>query len=398
MFGATGLFISIDYRNMGQKFISANNIVITSISPITNPAWVKKTNVQGIIKSRAHNSSLVNSTNTYTSASISDTTLMAGQHAATISGPYAESYVYTTYMDATTIASTSGSHSHSFTINLDGPNSYPDILYVGLYEKNSSDTNSLPIGTIIFAENIATNDLYGISTTSAYDDLYLRITTDDGLIGTQSSSVASLNYTTSSSGSHTHEPASGSLGLSTYDPYSPAGAEITHPVDSPTAGQSPIHSHTGTVSISQTKKYKKLRTYVVNGNGAQISNGMIFAFSNTSINLSPNWYCCNGQIINGYTTPNIVDRYILCGNSDISSHNIIGTLDTNKIYLGSSTTSTNDWTHNHGRMSGYQNITNYLPAKRYHDTASYPHNHGRNSSDVDFEPYHRNYIYCIYLP
>lgn len=397
MFGATGLFISIDYRNMGQKFISANNIVITSISPITNPSWVKKTNVQGLIKSRAHNSSIVNTVNTNISSVISSSMSTAGSHAATIGGPYASSQVSPTYPSTSTIASTSGGHNHSFAITLDPATFYPDSLYVGIYENTSTDIN-LPVGALIFAENIASNDLYGISAISTYDNFYLRATSNDGLIGTTDSSTTSstINYTTTTSGDHAHTPATGSFGLS-----SPTnGTEYSLPFDSSTNGYGPAHTHTGSVTATQTKRYKKLRTYVVTQSGASISNGMIFAFSNTSINLAPNWYCCNGQIIGGYTTPNLVDRYIMCGNSDISSHNIngSGSSDTNNAYCTSTTSSTNNWLHDHGSVYNYQVLTGYALAQRYHAAASFPHSHTQSTTTTAFEPYHRNYIYCIYLP
>jgi hypothetical protein len=398
MFGITGALSSIDYRNMGQKFIFANNIVITSISPISSSSWVKKTSVEGLIKSRIHNSSIVNTVNTNTSSSITSSMSIAGSHVATVGAPYASSQVSPTYQYPTTIASTSGSHYHSFTISLNAATLYPDSLYVGIYESNLGTIFTLPVGALIFAENIASNDLYGISAISTYDNFYLRATSNDGLMGTTYSSTTSsiISYTTTTSGAHDHNPATGSFGLS-----SPTnGTEYSLPYDNSTTGYEPSHSHTGSVTVTQTKKYKKLRTYVVTQSGASISNGMIFAFNNTSINLAPNWYCCNGQIIGGYTTPNLVDRYIMCGNSIISSHNIngSGSSDTNNAYCTSTTSSTNNWTHDHGSVYNYQVLTGYATAQRYHTAASVPHSHTQSTSTTGFEPYHRNYIYCIYLP
>jgi hypothetical protein len=141
-----------------------------------------------------------------------------------------------------------------------------------------------------------------------------------------------------------------------------------------------------------------LNTYVVQQENVYISSGMIFGF--TSNNVPPNWYCCNGQTINGYQTPDLTDRYIMCGTA--ASHKVIPSdlNDKNIIKYSGTSSSTNTWNHKHGSSGVYQSTSASGQVNCYHAYADAPHNHISGVQDVElpYEPPHFNLIYYIYLP
>jgi hypothetical protein len=244
----------------------------------------------------------------------------------------------------------------------------------------------LPIGTIVFAENITNND--GV-VASIYNGLYLYVTSDDNLVGLIGGKTThEITTTSSASGEHSH--------VSPGQTYAQTGAENVYigPTGrTKTTADGELHIHTMTLSLTQNKKYMKLNTYIVQQENVYISSGMIFGF--TSNNVPPNWYCCNGQTVNGYITPNLVDRYIVCG--DVSSHKETSFDDVNAIVLSSSSTSTDSWYHRHGTGNVFQNI-GLRKENRYHATGSVPHSHTIPQQEFPYEPPHFNLMYYVYLP
>jgi len=392
MFGATGNLLSINYNHLGQIPVSASGIVIFTINSVSDSNWVVSSVNNNLIKARNSNFSYANTSNTNGSAIVSFTTGTYAAHDPVPLGTYATPYVQSTFISRnSTIAYSSGSHSHAFSNTVSSSSFFPSHIKTLLYTRNNGSPSSfsLPVGTIVFSANI-TND-YGISSTSSYDNLYLYATNSTSLVGTTGgSSTFNLSGTSTSSGDHTHGPPSGGTDAPSWNGYMQATGQNQD-------FTSKAHTHTLTISFTQNKKYVKLRTYVVQQQNVYISYGMIFGF-NTN-NVPADWYCCNGQTINGYTTPNLVDRYVMCGNSDISSHNItpITANDINNISFLNTTLVNNTWSHRHGTSGAYQAIST-KNENDYHDTASVNHTHSISGASFSYEPDHYNLIYYVYLP
>jgi len=412
MFGVTGQLSSIDYRNTSFIGAEAKNIVIFTVAPVTDANW-KKVNsfdntpiANNLIKSRNTDFSLVGYSNTTLNVSFNLNGVVAtgGGHSGNDGPPVTSHYVYSGGGTYNSTTGYTGDHTHTTitTVTFTNNSFLPTHIKTGIYQRNLNSLNPivpLPIGTIVFAENILNNS--GVVANSSYDSKYLCIASTDGSIGTIGGSNTAFATTDSTSGSHSH-------GGSTSGSVRGAGSQGTinytyyGTIFSSSLGG---HVHLVSVPTNHYKKYVKLRTYVVQKNNTYISSGMIFGF--TSNIVSPDWYCCNGQTVHGYTTPNLVDRYIMCGNSNITSHNTIpATNDVNKvIYSGGAFVNSADWMHTHGSSAGYGGgqlqQAGDVSVGLYHDSYNKIHSHSISASTTftsDFEPNHFNLIYYIYLP
>jgi hypothetical protein len=397
MFGASGVLFSTNYNNNGEKLLTqvSDNIVIPTIQLVSDSNWVPL-NFSGFIKSQNADSPFVNSsTSSGGDISLTFTTSSDGNHLATTGGTYAQPYVSSTVGSGqSTYANPSGSHSHTTPpISIAGTSLYPFHLKTKMYTRatNSNKIFTLPIGTIVFGENIEDS---GVVATSTYSSLYLYATTNDADVGRIGGGTTSrsINLTTSQGGSHNH----GATGVRAQNGYNPAfGSEKSAAIDT---NQSTGHTHSLSASLTQYIKYMKLNTYIVQQENVYIRYGMIFGF--TSNNVPPNWYCCNGQTIDGYTTPNLVDRYVMFGYQ--ANHKGIppSAYDKNALVLSNVSLSTENWFHYHGTGDGWQTVGNYGRENRYHSTVSVPHTHTitTSSSSIDYEPPNYNLIYYIYLP
>lgn len=396
MFGVTGLLTSTDYRNGTQGPIEASsNLVIFSVSGISDSNWDLISLDDKFIKSRDSNFADVGTIYLVSNLpSVTINTYLAGLHLGTNYPAYSYSQMSALEGGKSFNGYAAGDHIHSVTINLSGFS--PSHIKTKLYKRNYNSTPfySLPIGSLIFGENL---NISGLTATSLYDNKYLCTTT--GSAGsTGGSTTSSLSFVTSSAGEHFHD---GPVNNTAQTGFNGTGyGQRTGAIES-SDGQS--HTHTGSITLSQKKKYVKLRTYQVDSDNVFISSGMIFGFI-SSIN-HPDWFCCNGQTVRGYTTPNLVDRYIMCGNNVISSHNVKPSIsdDYNNITITNFNTNTNTWNHNHGFGNQfYQNDGTRLPDSRYHTFSDVPHNHGASTNVVgnsyDYDVAHFNLIFYIYLP
>jgi hypothetical protein len=395
MFGITGLMTSNDYRNGTPGPIeAASNLVIFSVSTITDSNWELISQDDKFIKARNENFAdvgTVYSVSTLPSVTINSS--MAGSH---IGSNYP---AYSTFRTSPLKGGTSGDgyaggdHNHTVTINLSGFR--PSYIKIKLYKRNYNSVQfySLPIGALIFGENL---DISGLTATSSYNNRYLNSTIGNvvGLNG--GSSTGSVSFTTGNSGFHYHGGPTTDMQPSWYN----GGYGLNTGPYEQEVGQD--HNHTGSITYTQKKKYVKLRTYKVDSDNVFISRGMIFGFI-SSIN-DPNWFCCNGQTVRGYTTPNLVDRYIMCGNNNISSHNVKPSVsdDANNITVTNFSVDTNTWNHNHGVENAYYQNQPSTSATRYHTFVDIPHTHGFSANFVgttyEYELAHLNLIFYIYLP
>jgi hypothetical protein len=396
MFGVSGMLFSTDYNNNGEKLRAeaSDNFVITSIQLVSDSDWVPYNVGEAFVKSKNYYSDLVNTLSMGTNASIAFNFSSNGNHNYNVGSAYANPYQSLITTGNVIEATNSGDHSHSASSSSVQSTSFlPRHLKTKLYKRKTGSSTffKLPIGTIVFAENITNND--GV-VASIYNGLYLYVTSDDNLVGLIGGKTThEITTTSSASGEHSH--------VSPGQTYAQTGAENVYigPTGrTKTTADGELHIHTMTLSLTQNKKYMKLNTYIVQQENVYISSGMIFGF--TSNNVPPNWYCCNGQTVNGYVTPDLTDRYIRIGNA--ASHKEIppSYSDVNALTHTSTNSSTNTWRHRHGTGGVYQSTSNFGQVNCFHAYAdvSHVHSSGPQQPSYPYEPPHFNLIYYIYLP
>lgn len=397
MFGITGLMTSSDTRNGSPGPIEAvSNLVIFSVSTISDSNWVSLSQNDKLIKAR--NEDFVDVGTAYAATSglptITFTIGTNGDHDARDYPPYSNNAFYSFLTGGKSfLGLPAGSHNHTASISLTG--FVPSNIKIKLYKRNPSSISfySLPVGSLVFGENL---NISGLSATSSYDNKYVSSTTSTAGI-TGGSTTGTLSFTTSYSGAHYHDGSVNNFDQTIFN-----GTGFGQRTRSRISSEGQSHAHTGSVTLSQRKQYIKLRTYQVTGSNVFISSGMIFGFIST-IN-DPDWFCCNGQTVRGYTTPNLVDRYVMCGNNSITSHNVTPSAinDVNDINITSYTLDNNTWNHNHGIADlDYQNTTSSHDNRR-HSYSDIPHTHAITTADgitsYSYEPSHFNLIFYIYLP
>jgi hypothetical protein len=401
MFGITGKMSGTDWRNTYNGAPSVNNIFIfTNNNTDLNSSWLTINQGNGkFIRARDHNFADVGVPSNVTSIDFIFNTGTTGSHVAENYGAYATPYENYGNSGGGVISGSSGSHNHgSFTINFTSNNfSLYRIAYMRKRNPSSSPYFTLPIGTILFGENL--DNVLGVSGYSSYSNRYLM--GGEGVSFGGSSNPISISVLTNSSGDHLHNPSP--YGGSAVTGVVGNFAETDRAFTDVNAGT--VHQHTVIADFNIRNKYVKLRTYVTTNSNVIISRGMIFGF--VSNVYDPDWVCCNGQTVRGYTTPNLVDRFIMCGDSTLASHNVTPsyTNDVNTVTYLSSTMDTNAWSHSHGVQNPYPASTslgNLATIRRYHSTASVSHSHSTPSSTAfntfDFEPTHFNLIFYMYLP
>lgn len=400
MFGITGKLGGTDWRNSGSTVapsVNSNIVIFTNNNTDLNSSW--STITQGnnrLIRARNESFVDVGIPSNGISASFNFSTGSNGGHYAENYSPYATPYEQNSG-NGGTVLGYGGAHSHGSVKVIFSTSNFPSYgtAYMRKRNPNSSPYFTLPVGTILFGENL--DNISGVSGYSSYSNRYLM--GGEGVSFGGSSSV-SLNSQTSTAGDHSHP----SYGNSAVNGVFGNFAEVNRKFVSQNSGT--VHFHTLTANFSLKNTYVKLRTYVTNNSNVVISKGMIFGFV-SAVN-DPDWFCCNGQTVKGYTTPNLVDRFIMCGDSTLASHNARPSYadDVNKVTYLSSSTSTESWKHRHGDGETYPASTslgNGITIYRYHADASITHSHtsvydNTNGNTFDFEPTHFNLIFYIYLP
>ena len=403
MFGITGKLGGTDWRNSGATVapsVNSNIVIFTNNNTDLNSSWLTITQGKSrLIKARNEDFADVGIPSNGTSASFALSTGTNGSHDSANYGAYANPYEYPNYGFGGSIRGTSGSHTHgNVTINITSNNFPPyRIAYMRKRNPNSSPFFQLPIGTIIFGENL--DNVSGVSGYSSYSNRYLM--GGEGVSTGGSSNPISVSILTNSAGDHQHTLLSGYGAINGLLNQNDSGVQNKAFQDQDMVTS---HQHYVTASFNIKNKYVKLRTYVTNNSNVVISRGMIFGFV-SAVN-DPDWVCCNGQTAKGYTTPNLVDRFIMCGDSTLASHNVKPSSvdDDNTVTYISSSMDTNSWSHSHG-FTKWPGITSFsaVVLARYHGTASISHSHTvfnptAINSSYTFEPTHFNLIFYIYLP
>jgi len=402
MFGITGIMLGSDWRNGASAVppaVDSSIVIFTNSLVDLDSSWL--TISQGnsrLIRARDHNFADVGVPSGGTSASFTFSTGTAGSHRAEDYGAYANPYEQN-YGSGGVISGIAGSHVHGSTNMTFTSNIFPSYrsAYMRKRNPNSSPYFTLPFGTILFGENL--DNISGVTGYSTYNGKYLVGQGTSSLSNGGYSNPVSYPFLTNYAGDHTHNPSP--YGGSAVNGFYGGGAEVNRAFTDGDDGTS--HNHTITANFSIKNQYVKLRPYVTTNSSVPVSRGMIFGFV-SAIN-DPDWFCCNGQTARGYTTPNLVDRFIMYGDS--SSHNAkpISTDDVNTVTYLSSTMDTNTWNHRHGVTNPYPATTslgNNRVIARYHGNANVPHTHGifhnTGGNTFAFEPAHFNLIFYVYLP
>lgn len=401
MFGVTGLLISSDYNNVSLNFPAEApyGIVIFSLNDITDSnwgGWPGYPFMELLIKARNSNYPYLGQSTASTNLpKVTINTTSEGTHLGTAYEYYSYSQMSPASGGKSFQGYSAGDHRHLTDVTIS--EFYPPHIKTKLYYRKYTSTPfySLPIGALIFGENL---NISGLTATSSYDNKYLCATYSNVAGTTDGTSTISVSFTTSNAGEHFHD---GPVNNTTQTSFN--GTGYGQRTGSYPSSDGQAHTHTGSMTLLQKKKYVKLRTYRVDGENVFISRGMIFSFF-TVIN-HPDWFVCNGQTVRGYTTPNLVDRYIMCGNNDISSHNVTPSVsdDYNGITITNISINNNTWNHNHGYGNQfYQNDGTSLPDYRYHTFANVPHSHsGLHTTDtnpISYDTSNFNLIFYIYLP
>ena len=295
------------------------------------------------------------------------TTVSSGAH----SGP---SFFVTNRTGALTSSggtnTAAGSHTHSIsglnsTNNLGGKYHYGVV--VGLY-KCVTPTYEIPKGALVFTTNPQNEDLI-------QDGVY----DNRSLISGNSSWVAartqygeefyygfSLSGTISSSGSHNHSLTNvrGNVSLA-------GTSRIGYYENGNLIG---THTHNFSISASIDPAVKYQKTYKTARNSG-VYKGMILGWMGRSVSELPQgWYLCNGQVVNGYTTPSLnKDRCIGCTNSD-SYNGYEGGSDTATISYSLTDTSPLRHTHIPDLGATVSTYPNNGPSG-YHTDYDWAHSH-----------------------
>jgi hypothetical protein len=332
-----------------------------------------------LVRSLAITNPRINTVNAH-SGSYTIATTSAGSHLATIGSSGSRYVTLTAPNDYDNWERTIGAHTHSFSTNLFG-NTLPTHVIVAAYTANGTGVALLPPNTIVFADNVTVN-LGKIQANNTFNNLHIVIGNNNiGAVNTNVVGASSL----SSAGAHLHATSGSTWKLT----QGTAQAEQTNWNNA--LGN---HNHSELINITPEINTNRtlLRTWVTT-DFCPISNGMIFAW--TTNNVPTGWYSCNGGVVNGYTTPNLVDRFIACGNSTNHGTNTNGG---NILAWGAGNTATDNWTHNHGVGTTFVPVAGNSRSL-YHFSASAPHFHNISANTgVAFTPRSTNLSFYIYLP
>jgi hypothetical protein len=238
-----------------------------------------------------------------------------------------------------------GNHTHSVSglsssTNLGGK--YPTSAVVSAY-KCSATTKEIPKNAFIFAYSVQNEDFipinqfnrnssgYGrfdgaalISGSSTWLATNAPYSANNGIYGTDLSNIT-LNPTISTSGDHTHSSSpfgeNGSIRRNIYDVFRK---------DKLTAGKgNPVHTHgANNMTASVSTKVIFLKTYKAIRN-TSVYKGMILGWTGTNAATLPKgWYICNGDTINGVTTPALNVDAVISMTSFNNFHGYIEGTDT----------------------------------------------------------------------
>jgi len=293
-----------------------------------------------------------------------------------------------------------GSHTHTIS-GLSGVSYLGGVFFagtvVGMY-KCITPTKEIPDKTIVLTSGNVLNDDYALFNNNAalITGSSTWITTNGGALGdaisptygTSNPVVSFTNILTSSAGTHTHELSNVFSQNRRYTSTVRTPDELSMPRGN--------HNHYATVDaiiypaiIYQTAHQTKKTTGVY--------RGIILGWVGTNpATLPTGWYLCNGQIVNGYTTPALnVNRFIMTTNNANDS-GVQGGNDTADIYISTSAGTTPS-THSHypGGDDYRQKDTTY---SAYHQSHDWVHNHDSiTATPISYRPSYYTLNFIIYL-
>lgn len=341
------------------------------------------------------------------SRSIGDavTTRTSGGHSGIESGTFSQPRNDGTSITSYGITNTNaGEHSHSIS-GLSGSSYLGGVYFAGtvveMY-KCISPTKEIPAKTIVLTSGNVLNDDYAPLNENNVGTGFITgsstwITTNGGALGDAisptygtSNPVASFTILTSSAGTHTHELTNVFPLYSNGRPTSPRTPdELSMPRGN--------HNHYANVDatiypaiIYQTAHQTKRKTGVY--------RGTILGWVGTNLATLPTgWYLCNGQTVNGYTTPALnVNRFIMTTNNTNDNGTTSGN-DTANVSISTSAGTTSS-THSH-----YPGGDNYRTGRdttysAYHREFEWGHNHDTiTPTSISYRQPYYTMNFIIYL-
>ena len=342
------------------------------------------------------------------------TTSTVGSHSGmnTFQEPY---YRWTNYLNNQPYSAqnnpSAGAHSHSVsglssTSNLGGK--YLASAVVGGY-KCITTTKVIPKNAIIFANSVQNEDFVSLNdfNNGNFDGCGLisgslswvtaNATANNGIYGEDLSSII-VNPSISSGGDHNHIQ-SGQNGnqVDTSNVYrDPTYATYQYYYYNSGALGNPSHTHNANnMSVSASTKVQYWNAYKT-VRDTSVYKGMMLGWTGTVASTLPKgWYICNGQTINGYTTPQAnTDAVISMTSLNVFSGYIEGTDDATVTYAIGGT---------QGQHSHYTQGTNSTQVYKngnindYHKD-NFPWNHRHDSTTtLTYKQAYYTLNFIIYL-
>lgn len=283
------------------------------------------------------------------------------------------------------INTAAGSHIHSMsgfssTSSIGGK--YPKSVVVGLY-KCTTSTKVLPKGSIIFTKSNFIPNLDFVKIDNEFEGFPLlsgssswvadHATVNNGIYGEDLSNFTVTPTTIGNSPLHTHDlsttnsmqaPLQYSTGW--YDPQSTTGGSHTHPISS--------------VIVSTAQRLKLFTAYkTIKDTG--IYRGMILGWAGTNASTLPTgWYICNGQTVNGITTPIMNETYSIGVTSydNLNESKTGDDLMTMSYSIGGGGAST----HTHGEPFNVKTANIQGVRSNYHKSFAWNHTHAGSTSNI----------------
>jgi hypothetical protein len=307
----------------------------------------------------------------------------------------------------------SGAHTHTINVKWSDTDStipasgrFPANQVKGLGVFRKPGANILPQGTVVLG--ISTPNSFSAYT--GHDGYFANYVSGSSLLNIvltpSGGTVSTTLSTTSSSGGHSHfggptQTYSTSIGSpivavsGIYNGHGATGGAHTHTV-----------SATGAFTFA-VNNWMTVKAFVAPVGGARITSGTIILWGDRSTELPAGWYFCNGQTVNGVTTPNLNAGYIIKFDSAQATGTVVNngtnTVSLSAAGLAAPVSPTNPAPYSHAHYPsalGTYNTTSGRTIQEHHETYNWPHTHTGTTGPFsdNCEPCTCGFSFIIYLP
>lgn len=288
-----------------------------------------------------------------------------------------------------------GSHAHAIS-GLSGSNYLGGFYFAGTVVRMwrcITSTKEIPANTLSLMSDSPLNDDF--STLSSDSDNTCLLsgsgswTIINGPTYGSASYSSSFNILTTSAGDHNHYL------TSVYPIYRRISGTVRTP-DVTSLNSIGNHNHYASLSVNVNPSVIYQKAYY-SKRATGVHRGMILGWLGTNTATLPTgWYLCNGQTINGFTTPTLnVDRFIKLTN-DSNKNGLTEGNDLGVITSLSTSSGTTSSQHSHGPVGDdYRNYDTVYSA--YHRTFDWTHSHTNSSSIINYRQGYYALNFIIYL-